>query len=138
MDWKQLLDHPKELPSIAKYICVDEDAIAHREARLSKADFESLLTNVFVPAIEEFLAEVNKKGRDCSMHKAPSSTSITVQYKPDEKIDVRFTAGREGVSYTVMSPILSGTWRADTNAGKITREEVLNLLAVLNLNRPRK
>jgi hypothetical protein len=138
MDWKQLLDHPKELPSISKYICVDEDAIARREARLTKADFELLLANTFVPAIEEFLAEVNKKGRDCAMLKAPSSASITVRYDPKQEIKVRFTAGSKGISYDVMSPILSGTFRADTNAGKITREEVLNLLAVLNLSRVRK
>ena len=135
MDWKQLLDHPKELPSIAKYICADEDAIARREARLTKADFESLLANVFVPAIDEFLVESRKKGRDGVTLTAPSSASIVVHYKPNQKISVRFKAGPRGIWYDVMAPVLSGTFRADTNAGKITREEVLNLIATLNLSR---
>ena len=137
MNWKQLLDDGAELPSISKYVLMDEDAIAGREARLTKADFESLLANVFVPAIEEFLAEVNKRGRDCAMLKAPSSASITVRHEPKQEIKVSFAAGREGISYTVMSPVLSGTWRADTNGGKITREEVLTMLATFNLCRVR-
>ena len=48
------------------------------------------------------------------------------------------TAGPKGISYSVMSPVLSGTWRADTNAEKIARQEVLNMLATFNLCRPRK
>lgn len=141
MDWKQLLDHPKDpndLPSIAKYICVDENAIARREDRLTKADFDSLLAKVFVPAIEEFLAESQKKGRDGAMVTAPSTASIVVRYKQNQEITVRFKAGARGISYDVMAPVLSGTFRADTNAGKITREEVLNLIATLNLSRVRQ
>ncbi|MDB6027769.1 MAG: hypothetical protein JWM68_3992 [Verrucomicrobiales bacterium] len=137
MDWKQLLD-AEEIPSISKYLLVDEAAIARREARLTKADFESLLAKVFVPAIEEFLAEVNKRGCDCAMHNAPSVTSITVQYPPKQKVAVRFTVGPKGISCSVLSEVLSGTWRTDTNAGKITRPEVLNMLATFNLCRVRK
>ena len=36
-----------------QFLALDEDAIARRETRLTKAYFESLLANAFVPAIEE-------------------------------------------------------------------------------------
>lgn len=117
---------------------MDENAIARREARLTQADFDSLLANVFVAAIEEFLNESKKKGRDGAMVTAPSTASIVVRYKPNQEITVRFKAGPKGISYDVMAPVLSGTFRVDTNAGKITRDDVLNLIATLNLSRVRQ